>query len=78
MITIIKMEYILKDETLDNNINTYMVSRPWLKISTSKGDIEFPLSSDYDNEYYTKKFNDIEKLSNNAKISISYDFRDGE
>lgn len=70
MITIIKMEYILKNEK--------RVSRPWLKISTSKGDIEFPLSSDYDNEYYTKKFSDIEKLSNNAQISISYDFRNGD
>jgi len=76
MITINKMEYITKDEKLGNAINEYVTARPWLKISTSKGVIEFPLSADYDNEFYTKKFRELEKLSTNSKMNISYDFRE--
>lgn len=76
MITINKIEYFWKDTNLENQLNCYTVAKPWLRMTTSKGDIEFPLDADYDNEYYTKKFKELEDFSTNSKLNITCDFRE--
>lgn len=76
MITVNKIEYFWKDTDMGNQLNCYTVAKPWMRLSTSKGDIEFPLDSDYDNDYYSKLFRKLEDLSTNTKMNISYDFRE--
>ena len=78
MITINKIEYIMKDTPLEGQLNGYIFARPWLKIYTSKGEIEFPLSNDYDEKFYADKLQSLAKLASGAKINMSYDFRDNE
>ena len=76
MITVNKVEYIVKDTPMENQLNGYIFAKPWLKIYTSKGEMEFPLSSDYDEKFYADKLQELAKLSSGAKINMSYDFRD--
>ena len=76
MITINKMEYFLKDTDMSNQLTCYTVAKPWLRLETSKGSIEFPLDPEYSNDFYTNKFIEIEGLSTKPKLNISYDFRE--
>lgn len=76
MITVNKIEYITKDTPLEGQLNGYIFARPWLKIYTSKGEIEFPLSNDYDEKFYADKLQNLAKLASGAKINMSYDFRE--
>ena len=76
MITINKMEYFVKDTNMDGQLNGYTFSKPWMRIYTSKGEIEIPLSDNYDEKYYSEIMQQLAKLSSGAKINMSYDFRD--
>lgn len=75
MITINKIEYMTKMTNVES-INGYTFDKPWLKITTSKGELEIPLSDDYDEKYYVDKLHELSKLSSGSKINMSYDFRD--
>lgn len=76
MITVNKIEYFTKLTAMDDHLNGYIFNKPWMKIYTSKGEIEVPLSTDYDEEFYANIMQEIAKLSSGAKINMSYDFRD--
>lgn len=76
MITINKVEYFVKDTNMSGQLNGYTFSKPWLRVYTSKGEIEIPLSDDYDEKYYADKLQELAKLASGAKINMSYDFRE--
>jgi len=76
MMTVNKIEYFFKDTNMNNQLNMYTIGKPWLRIYTSKGEIEFPLDADYDNNFYTKKFRELEELSTKPKLNIVYDFNE--
>lgn len=76
MITIIKMEYFLKDTDMSNELNCYTVAKPWLRLETSKGTIEFPLDPSFDDNYYSKLFMQLGELSTKPKLNMTYDFRE--
>lgn len=76
MITLNKVEYFVKDTNMTGQLNGYTFSKPWLRIYTSKGELEIPLSDDYDEKYYADKLQELAKLATGAKINMSYDFRD--
>lgn len=78
MITINKVEYTTKIINMSENINPYVCDKPWLKIYTSKGELEIPLSTDYDEKFYVNKLQELAKLASGSKINMSYDFRDNE
>jgi len=76
MITLNKVEYFVKDTNMTGQLNGYTFAKPWLRIYTSKGEIEIPLSDDYDEKFYADKLQELAKLATGAKINMSYDFRD--
>lgn len=76
MITINKIEYMTKMTNIDGQLNGYTFDKPWLKITTSKGELEIPLSDDYDEKFYVNKLQELATLSSGSKINMSYDFRD--
>ena len=76
MITLNKVEYFVKDTNMTGQLNGYTFSKPWLRIYTSKGELEIPLSDDYDEKYYADKLQELAKLATGAKINMSYDFRE--
>ena len=65
-----------KMTNIDGQLNGYVFDKPWLKITTSKGEIEIPLSDDYDEKFYVNKLQELATLSSGSKINMSYDFRD--
>ena len=75
MIAVNKIEYFIKEhigDTTDSDL--YKVDTPWLRIKTSKGDMEIPLSENYTNDWWSKRLRKFEELSSNSKMFISYDF----
>lgn len=76
MITVNKIEYFTKSTNNDNFVNPYTCEKPWMKIYTSKGEIEMPLSADYDEKFYADKLQELSKLANGSKLNMSYDFRE--
>ena len=76
MITVNKIEYLTKMTRVNGQVNEYACDKPWVKIYTSKGEIEIPLSTEYDEQYYTDKFQKLANLSSGAKLNMTYDFRD--
>lgn len=77
MITIRKVEFIIKDAVGEtSNEEMYKVSTPWIRLKTSKGDIELPLSENYTNDWYSLHFRKFEEMSTNSRLNITYDFRE--
>lgn len=77
MITIRKVEYFLKDVVGESPCeDMYKVSTPWIRLKTSKGDIELPLSENYTNDYYSLHFRKFEEMASNARMHITYDFNE--
>lgn len=77
MITIRKVEFIIKDAVGETpSEDMYKIPTPWIKLKTSKGDIELPLSENYTNDWYSLHFRKFEEMSSNSKLHITYDFRE--
>ena len=75
MINVNKIEYFTKPNTVESSTEVYTFEKPWIRIYTAKGELEIPLSTEYDEEYYTTKFQELSKLSSGAKLNMMYDFR---
>lgn len=76
MITVNKIEYFTKSTNNDSFVNPYVCEKPWMRIYTSKGELEIPLSADYDEKFYSDKLQELAKLSSGSRLNMSYDFRD--
>ena len=75
MITIRKEEFFLKDAVGESPCeDMYKVSTPWIRLKTSKGNIELPLSENYTNDWYSLHFRKFEEMATGARMNISYDF----
>ena len=78
MITINKLEYFVKPQRVEHCVNEYTFDKPWLRIYTSKGEIEIPLDTEQDEAYYIEKFQELSKLASGTHLNMAYDFREDE
>lgn len=77
MITVNKVEYFTKPASKESGHNVYTVEKPWMRIYTSKGEVEIPLSTEYDEKHYAEIFQELAGLASTAKLNMTYDFREG-